>query len=158
MDKIKSYFKYIIWIVLFFIFSEFLINVGLNSNYRDIERKDNVSQVSIYQADATKVNGRIRGIIKNSAPETNFGGKYIKIDFYSKRDVNLGKKYIEIGTLKEGETKPFEVLFKLKDVDYYEVSVADQKDQGEEIEILPKEWTRPEILLATAFTFLIFWG
>ncbi len=69
MDKIKSYFKYIIWIVLFFIFSEFLINVGLNSNYRDIERKDNVSQVSIYQADATKVNGRIRGIIKNSAPD-----------------------------------------------------------------------------------------
>lgn len=69
MDKIKSYFKYIIWIVLFFIFSEFLINVGLNSNYRDIERKDNVSQVSIYQADATKVNGRIRGIIKNSVPD-----------------------------------------------------------------------------------------
>ena len=69
MDKIKSYFKYIIWIVLFFIFSEFLINVGLNSNYRDIERKDNVTQVSIYQADATKVNGRIRGIIKNSVPD-----------------------------------------------------------------------------------------
>ena len=69
MDKIKSYFKYIIWIVLFFIFSEFLINVGLNSNYRDIERKDNVSQVSIYQADATKVNGRIRKKKKNSAPD-----------------------------------------------------------------------------------------
>ena len=47
-----------------FIFSDFLINVGLNSTYKDIERKDNNSQIVVYQADATYVNGRIRGVIK----------------------------------------------------------------------------------------------
>ena len=157
MDNIKKYLKYIIWIVLFFIFSEFLINVGLNSNYKKIERKDEIAQIGVYQAEATKVNGRIRGIIKNLTPE-ELSGKYVRIDFYSSRDVNLGKKYIEIGNIEKDKTKSFEVLFKLKDVDYYKISIVEEKDKGEEIEILPKEWTKPEILVATALTFLIFWG
>ena len=33
---------------------------------KKIERKDEISQVYIYQAEATKVNGRVRGFIKNS--------------------------------------------------------------------------------------------
>lgn len=61
-----TFLKYALWIIAFWIFSNFLIEIGLNSNYKNIERKDEVSQVSIYQAEATKVNGRIRGFIKNS--------------------------------------------------------------------------------------------
>lgn len=156
MDKMKTLLKYALWIIGFFILSDFLISVGLDSNYRDIERKDEISQVAIYQAEATKVNGRIRGIIKNSEPE-ELSGKYIRFDFYSKRDVYLGKKYIQINELEKGETQAFEIFFKLQDVNYYKVSITNEKEEGE-IEILPKDWTRPEIILATALTFLIFWG
>ena len=49
MDRVKTLFKYALWLVLFIIFSNFLINVGLNSTYKSIERKDNVEQVNIYQ-------------------------------------------------------------------------------------------------------------
>lgn len=49
------------------------------------------------------------------------------------------------------------MFFKLQNVGYYKTSIADQIEEGE-IEILPREWTKPEIILATAFTFLIFWG
>lgn len=147
---------YASWVVLFIIFSEFLINVGLNSSYRPIERRDNVSQVNIYQAEATLVNGRIRGLITNSETD-NISNKYLEFDFYSERDVYLGKKIIDINELQAGETQNFEILFRLENVDYYTVSVLDERPEGEEIEILPEGWTTGEIIVATAFTLLIFW-
>ena len=63
MSRLKTLFKYVLWIVMFAILSEFLINVGLNSTYKQLERKDNIEQVQIYQSEATIVNGRIRGLI-----------------------------------------------------------------------------------------------
>lgn len=147
---------YGLWIVLFIIFSEFLINVGLNSSYKPIERKDNVSQVNVYQAEATLVNGRIRGLITNSETD-NISNKYLQFDFYSERDVNLGKKIINVNELQPGETQNFEILFKLEDVKYYTVSVLDERPEGEEIEILPEGWKTTDIIIATAIALLIFW-
>lgn len=156
MDRVKTFFKYALWVVLFIVFSEFIINVGLNSTYKPIERRDNIEQVNIYQAEATLVNGRIRGLITNSQPD-NLSNKYLEFDFYSKRDVFLGRKFIDINDLQENETQNFEILFKLEDVSYYTVSVLDEKPETEEIEILPEGWTTSEIILATAITLLIFW-
>ena len=97
MDKLKKYFIYILLLVGFFILSNFLINVGLNSTYKKITRKeDNLSQVVIYQEEATFVNGRIKGIVSNTS---TINDKYIKFDFYSERNVKLGSKYIEIDNL-----------------------------------------------------------
>lgn len=155
MDRMKTFLKYALWVIGFFILSEFLINVGLNSTYKDIERRDANSQVSIYQAQATLVNGRIKGIVTNSEPE-ELNGKYICIDFYSKRDVFLGRKYIQVENLGENESKPFEAYFKLKDVASYEVSIVDNKEEGE-IELIPKDLSKPEVVVATIFTLLMFW-
>ena len=152
MDRVKTLFKYALWLVLFIIFSNFLINVGLNSTYKPIERKDNVEQVNIYQAEATLVNGRIRGLIKNTNGELS--GKYVKIDFYSERDVLLGSNYVQIGNEEE---QSLEVLFKQDDVKSYEISIVAQKEQGEEISIIPKDLTTSEIVVATVITLLIFW-
>ncbi len=156
MKRVKTLFMYALWVVLFIIFSDFLINVGLNSSYRPIERRDNVSQVNVYQAEATLVNGRIRGLITNSETD-NISNKYLEFDFYSKRDVFLGRKIIDINELQAGETQNFEILFKLEDVDYYTVSVLDERPEGEEIEILPEGWTTTDVVIATAITLLIFW-
>ena len=147
---------YALWVVLFIIFSDFLINVGLNSSYKPIERRDNVSQVNVYQAEATLVNGRIRGLITNSETD-NISNKYLEFDFYSERDVYLGKKIINVNELQPGETQNFEILFKLEDVKYYTVSVLDERPEGEEIEILPEGWTTTDVVIATAITLLIFW-
>ncbi len=156
MSRVKTLLMYALWIVLFIVFSEFLINVGLNSTYKPIERRDNVSQVNVYQAEATLVNGRIRGLITNSETD-NIGNKYLEFDFYSERDVYLGKKIINVNELQPGETQNFEILFKLEDVKYYTVSVLDERPEGEEIEILPEGWTTTDIIIATALTLLIFW-
>ena len=147
---------YASWVILFFIFSNFLINVGLNATYKPIERRDNVSQVNIYQAEATLVDGRIRGLITNSETE-DLSGKYLEVDFYSERDMYLGRKIIDINQLKANETQNFEILFKLEDVEYYSVSIVDERPEGEEIEILPDGWTTTDVVVATVITMLIFW-
>ena len=156
MKRVKTLFMYALWVVLFIIFSDFLINVGLNSSYRPIERRDNVSQVNVYQAEATLVNGRIRGLITNSEAN-NISNKYLEFDFYSERDVYLGKKIINVNELQPEETQNFEILFKLEDVAYYTVSVLDEKPEGEEIQILPEGMTTSQVVLATVVTLLIFW-
>lgn len=156
MDRMKTFLKYILWIIGLFILSDFLISVGLNSNYKKIERKDEIAEVSIYQAEATKVNGRIRGFIKKSQSE-NLSGKYLKIEFYSKRDIYLGKVYIPIQDFKTEENQPFEAFFKVQDVKSYKVSIVDQKEEEGKLELLQTDLSRSEILLCTAFTFLMFW-
>lgn len=155
MDRMKTLFKYAIWVILFFIFSELMINLNLETTYRDIGRKDNQSQVTVYQAQATKINGRIKGTIQNST-ENKITKKYLKIDLYSERDIFLGSKYIDLIDIKENETKDFEIYFKVQDVDYYEIKFTDEKEQGELPEML-KDLTKEQVILGTLLTFLIFW-
>lgn len=156
MDRLKTFLKYALWLIGFFILSNFLIYVGLNSSYRDIERRDNVEEVQIYQAEATKVNGRIRGLIQN-IEEENLTGKYIEIDMYSKRDVFLGREYIQIEEKEQEKPQAFEMLFKLQDVASYEIKIVDEKQEGGELELLNTDLTTQQIVLLTAFTFLILW-
>ena len=156
MKELKTLFKYVLMLVGFFILTEFLIQVGLNTKYEDIKRIDNISQVNIYQAEATLVNGRIRGIITNTNVE-DLSDKYIRIDFYSERNVLLGRKYIEINNLQANESQAFEVFFKLEDVSSYEVIITDHKEPEQEIEFIPKDLTKGEIIVGTVLTFLIFW-
>ena len=150
----KKIFLYILMIIGFFILSEFLINVGLNSNYEDIERKDANSEIVVYQADATYVNGRIRGVIKEL---DKIEGKYLKIQVYSKRDILKGTSYIEINEETENNSQPFELLFKAQDVSYYKIEVVKEKDEQETLETMIKELTKPERMLSTFTKLIIFW-
>lgn len=155
MDRLKTFLIYALLIVLFFIFSEFLINVSLQASYNDITRRDNTEQVQIQEAQATLVNGKIKGTIKNSEQDY-LTGKYVKIDLYSKRDNLLGTKYIEINTTETQNTQDFSMYFELTDVESYNISIVDQKEEGE-LDLIPEELTKPEIWLLTAMTVLILW-
>lgn len=153
MSRMKTFFKYAIWIILFFIFSEIMININLETTYRNIGRKDNLPQVIVYQSQATKVNGRIKGTITNKS-ENKIEYKYIKVDFYSERDVLLGTKYIDVSAIREDETQNLELYFKLQDVSYYEMSFTNEKTESE-IELLPKDLTANEIFWTAFLGFLL---
>lgn len=155
MDRMKTLAKYVIWLVLFYIFSNLMIYLNIESTYQNIGRKDNLPQVTVYQAQATKVNGRIKGSIYNS--EANkITNKYLRIDLYSERDVFLGSKYIDVSTMRDSETRNFEEYFKVQDVDYYEMKFVDEKEEGELPEML-KNLTKEQVIWGTFLTFLIFW-
>lgn len=155
MDRMKTFAKYVIWLVLFYIFSNLMIYLNIESTYQNIGRKDNLPQVTVYQAQATKVNGRIKGSIYNSEAH-KITNKYLRIDLYSERDVFLGSKYIDVSTMRDSETRNFEEYFKVQDVDYYEMKFVDEKEEGELPEML-KDLTKEQVIWGTFLTFLIFW-
>lgn len=154
MDKMKKYLLYIVLLLVFALFTNFLIAVGLNSNYKQIYNSgETLSNVNIFQSEATKVNGRIRGMIHNDTKEP-IEENYLKIDFFSSRDVNMGSKYIEID--KTQEDMPFEAFFKLNNVSYYKMSLVKEKDPAGEIEFIPKDLEKKDIIFATVLAIIFF--
>ena len=129
MGRMKQFAKYIIWIALFWIFSDILIYAGLNSTYNDMTRKGfTPNGVYVLQMQSTKVNGRMNLEVNN--PELS--GKYLKIDLYSNLDNLLGTEYLEIGELKENQSKTIEKYFKITDVRKYEINVVDEPGESSE--------------------------
>lgn len=127
MSRLKTFAKYAIWIILFWILSDILIYYGVNSTYKNLKIKNEIpSQVTIKNAEATKVNGRIKGTIANKE-DSDMSGKYLKIDLYSDNGNLLATEYEEIGNLRTNEVKSFETYFKMQDVKQYEVNIVDEK-------------------------------
>lgn len=153
MSTIKSFLKYALLIIVFAILSELLISASLQSSYKDIKRKDNTSQVTISQAQATLVNGKIKGTIVDDRKD-NLTGKYVKITLYSKRDNEVGKKYIPIETTDVNKTQDFSLYFEKQDVTSYDISIVNEKEGGE-LEFIPEEMTRAQIFVATLFTIML---
>ncbi len=123
MDRLKQFAKYAIWIILFWILSDILIYTGINSTYKNMEKRGQLpTGVQVVQMQSTKVNGRIKLNISN--PELS--GKYLKIDLYSADENILGTQYIEIGNMSESQTKNIETYFKISDIKSYEISVVDE--------------------------------
>lgn len=155
MDRMKTFLKYALWLILFYIFSNLMIYLNIETTYQNIGRKDNIEQVTVYQAQATKINGRIKGNIYNKA-ENKIKNNYLRIDLYSERDNYLGSKYIDVSNMRDNETREFEIYFKVQDVDYYEMKFTDEKEEGELPELL-KDLTKEQVFFGTFLTFLIFW-
>lgn len=153
MSRMKTLTLYVLAIIGFFLFSELLINASLESEYTKIGRRDEISQVVITQAEATRVNGRIKGSVINSE-ENPINGKYLKFDFYSSRDVLKGTKYIDISGLQQNQLQEIEMHFKLEGVSYYTISVVDEKTE-KEIELLPQDLNKTQIVIATFLALIV---
>lgn len=158
MSTPKKFLIYAIILVAFFFFSNFIISVGLNSSYKKMNAPSTElpEGVEITEAESTLVNGKIKGNIDTKENE-DLIGKYLKLDFYSKRDNLMGTKYIPITNVNEDGKIPFSTYFELKDVTSYKASIVAEKI-GQEIKLIPEEMKKPEIILATIVTLLIFWG
>ena len=127
MDRVKTLFKYALWIILFWILSDVLIYFGINSTYKDIVSKSEISkQITINDAEATTVNGRILGSVTNSE-DNDISEKYLRVDLYSDIGNLVGTNFLEIGDLGTIETKSFETYFKIQNVKSYEINIVDEK-------------------------------
>ena len=153
MSRLKTFLIYLLIFVGFFVFSDFLINFSLNASYSTISRKDNLEQVVINQAEATKLNLRVKGTITNleGNPITL---KYVRIDFYSERDNIVGTKYIDVSNLKQNESMDFQIHLRLDDVTHYEVSFTNNKDT-EEIDMPQSDMSRKDLFEISALTVLM---
>lgn len=155
MDRIKTFAKYAIWLILFWLLSDILIYYGINSTYKDIQAKSEIlNQIKVDNAEATKVNGRIKGTITNNE-ENNISGKYLKVNVYADSGNLLGTSFLEIGELENNQTKNFETYFKIQDVKSYDIGIVDEKVEEEMIGVFTnEEITRFGVL--ALLTYMIF--
>ena len=129
MNTMKKFAKYVIWLILFWILSDILIYLGINSTYKDIEHKGEIPNgIKVVQMQATKVNGRV----KLKVNDVSLSGKFVKIDLYSLNDVKLATQYLEIGNVKENENKEIETYFKISEVKSYQITVVDKIGESTE--------------------------
>lgn len=129
MSTMKRFGKYAIWIILFWIFSELLINIGLKTTYKDLKKVGEIpTGIQVVEMKATAVNGKVK-LIANS---TYLSNKYIKINLYSGRDILLGTQYLEIGNIGEGQSKEIDTYFKISEVEKYEINIEDVKGESSE--------------------------
>lgn len=155
MDRLKTFAKYAIWLILFWILSDILIYYGINTTYKDIAVKGEMSsQISVDDAEATTVNGRIKGTVTNGE-EDNLSGKYLKVDLYAASGNLLGTNYLEIGNMDSNETRNFETYFKIQDVKSYNINIVDEKNESVAIDkFMTEDLTQLGVL--ALFTYMIF--
>lgn len=149
MKRLKKFLMYASLIAALWIFSDILIYLSIHSTYKNIEARiyTNSPAIVIEESKATYVNGVIKGCIKNNTNEI-INNKYIKIDFYSPRDIKLGSKYVEINNLQESEYKDFEIWYRFTDANYATVTVVDNAYNASEEEFLSKK-TASYLVLGT---------
>lgn len=132
MDKMKQFGIYALCVILFFIFSNIMINIAIKSSYKPMDTYTTLSdetQLQITKAKSTYVNGYVGGNITNISSNT-LENKYIKIDIYSERDVLLGTKYVKIDKLEANKTIDFEMGFRFTDTHYAKIKVTDQIEEN----------------------------
>lgn len=154
MSTLKTFAKYAIWLILFWVLSDILIYYGINSTYKAISNKgENPKQVTINSAEATKVNGRIIGKVSNDE-ENDLSGKFLKIDLYAENGNLLATEYEEIGNLRANEVKSFETYFKMQDVKSYGITVVEQKEENTDGVFMTEDMTKIGVL--ELLTYMIF--
>ena len=154
MSTLKTFAKYAIWLILFWVLSDILIYYGIKSKYKPISNKgENPKHVTINSAEATKVNGRIIGKVSNDE-ENDLSGKFLKIDLYAENGNLLATEYEEIGNLRANEVKSFETYFKMQDVKSYGIAVVDQKEENTDGVFMTEDMTKIRVL--ALLTYMIF--
>ena len=125
MARVKTFFIYFLLVVAFFVFSQIMIYIAINTTYqyKNIELKTTIPME--VQVQATSVNGFAKGKIINNT-ESEIQNKYIKIECYSKNDVLMGTKYIKIDKVGAKEEKEFEVRFNFNRVDKAVIDIVDE--------------------------------
>ena len=141
--RMKVFFCYLLIFVFFFIFSDIMIYNYTKAMYQPMtsyEININSPEVTVTTAEASNVNGNVKGTIKNTTEEM-IENQYLKFDFYTPRDINVGTKYIKIHNLYPEEQKNYELGFRYEHVSYMKVSMVDEeaveKATPEELRIDP---------------------
>ena len=148
MKRLKTFGKYILAFVAFYIFSQVMIFIGLNTTYSSIDLRGNLPEgVLIRSAQGTSVNGEIKGNVIG-----NLGSNYIKFNFYTDANTLAGSYYVNTSEITSGN---FEFYFKLNYIDSYSVELTDEVPQTSSSDKFSLQEYKGNILFA-ALVALIF--
>lgn len=127
MERLKTFFKYLLLVIGFYIFSQIIIHFCIQTSYEYIPTQDISEEYTIIaEAKAKKISGFVKVKVLNSKEEV-LTNKYIKLDYYSKRETLLGTDYIEIDRIEAKEEKEFEIDFKYENVQSVKINIVNNK-------------------------------
>ena len=128
MTDLKKDIKIVLLVIGGFLLTSFLIFVGFNVNYKPIELKSELPNViTIEKAEATKVQARVYGRIRNTE-ENDFNGKYIKVSLFNANNENISTEYLKIENLGKDENKLFRATFNAEKAKSYSVDLVEKSE------------------------------
>ena len=128
MTDLNKDIKIVLLVIGGFLLTGFLIFVGFNVNYKPIELKSELPNViTIEKAEATKVQARVYGRIRNTE-ENDFNGKYIKVSLFNANNENISTEYLKIENLGKDENKLFRATFNVEKAKSYIVDIVDKTE------------------------------
>lgn len=122
--------RWFLWGILLFIFVTISSYICIKSMYTPIpsfEVNTVAPAIRVEEAKATNANGYVRGTIKNNT-STEINGKYMKFQFFNRKDEIKGTEYVEIHSLNANETKTYEMKFKYDNVKKFVITVVDSME------------------------------
>ena len=126
MNKFKKYLKYVLLLVLLFIFVSVMSKLLIISMYKPKECTvlfEN-PKIEVIDSKATNANGYIYGCITNTTGST-IENKFIKLDCYSEYDNNINTGYAQIFKLEPDESQYFTIKYKCQGTERVEISMSD---------------------------------
>ena len=125
MTDLNKDFKIILLVVGGFLLTGILIFIGFNANYKPIELKSELpSVITIEKAEATKVQARVYGRIKNTT-QNDLNGKYIKVSVLNSNNDKIATKFLKIENLGKEENKLFRASFNAEKVSGYTIDLVE---------------------------------
>ena len=123
MSRMKTFGKYLLWFILLYMFVTISAYGYIEASYKGIDGiiiKNDKMLITIDEAEATIVNGQIKGQIKNTSQE------------------DITSKYIQVDELKAGEQKEFNLVFRAENIVKYQAEITDTAEIKEGLSELVK--------------------
>ena len=131
MKRMQTFLTYALIIIAFYFFSNFLIDFGIKSSYKDvaqenikIEQSDNGFEINIEKANSNRRQAYFTGTVKNNSNKV-IEKQYVKVDSYYKGKL-MQEKYLAFENMQPGEERKFKLLYSVGQVDEYRVSYVDE--------------------------------
>lgn len=131
MKRMKTFCKYALWIIAFFIFSTIGSDLLIQKSYKPvsnenihIEKSTDGFEITVERADSNKRQGYFIGTVKNTSKHV-IEKKYVKVDSFYKGKL-MQEKYLAFENLQPGEERKFKLLYKVGQIDEFRVSYVDE--------------------------------
>lgn len=131
MKRMQTFLTYALIIIGFYFFSNFLIDFGISSSYKDVEQdkikmeqSNNGFEIEVDKANSNRRQAYFTGTVKNNSDKV-IEKQYVKVDSYFKGKL-MQEKYLAFENMQPGEERKFKLLYSLGQIDEFKVSYVDE--------------------------------
>lgn len=131
MATAKKFLLYIVMLIGFMLITNFLIFLGLNGKYKNIEKCQIIQddyKIELIEAKAGYARGHVEGKIKSTS-ESLKENVYVKVDLYTADGEYRGTEYYDIRYFYPNEEIRFKVVFNYENVQMAKIELVNTKPE-----------------------------